>query len=85
MGRVNLVEELQRALDAKEEFMSMVSHELRTPLNGLIGELLPSAPVPAACSMCCTAAAASSQKLTLRLEMLCQVLKKVLWQSTLPQ
>ncbi|KAK9794043.1 hypothetical protein WJX73_001341 [Symbiochloris irregularis] len=37
LSRVNLVEELQRALDAKEEFMSMVSHELRTPLNGLIG------------------------------------------------
>ncbi|KAK9784695.1 hypothetical protein WJX73_001889, partial [Symbiochloris irregularis] len=32
-----LIQELQRALEAKSEFMSMMSHELNTPLNGMIG------------------------------------------------
>lgn len=35
-----MVADLQKAVEAKEEFMSVVSHELRTPLNGIIGEHL---------------------------------------------
>ena len=37
-----MVNDLKRAVEVKEEFMSVVSHELRTPLNGIIGRpLLP--------------------------------------------
>ena len=32
-----MVDDLKRAVEVKEEFMSVVSHELRTPLNGIIG------------------------------------------------
>ena len=34
-----MVDDLKRAVEVKEEFMSVVSHELRTPLNGIIGKL----------------------------------------------
>lgn len=30
-------EDLERALEAKQRFLSVISHELRTPLNGLVG------------------------------------------------
>ena len=33
-----MVDDLKKAAEVKEEFMSVVSHELRTPLNGIIGE-----------------------------------------------
>ncbi|KAK9828691.1 hypothetical protein WJX72_001553 [[Myrmecia] bisecta] len=36
-NRLQMVEDLKKAVKTKEEFMSMVSHELRTPLNGIIG------------------------------------------------
>ena len=32
-----MVDDLKKAVEVKEEFMSVVSHELRTPLNGIIG------------------------------------------------
>ena len=41
MSRIKMVADLQKAVEAKEEFMSVVSHELRTPLNGIIGECGP--------------------------------------------
>ncbi|KAK9789210.1 hypothetical protein WJX73_000342 [Symbiochloris irregularis] len=37
LARIKLVEDLKRAVEVKEEFMSVVSHELRTPLNGIMG------------------------------------------------
>ena len=36
-----MVQDLKRAVEVKEEFMSVVSHELRTPLNGIIGACPP--------------------------------------------
>ena len=38
--RLKMVDDLKRAVEVKEEFMSIVSHELRTPLNGIIGKYL---------------------------------------------
>lgn len=37
-NRIKMVADLTKAVEAKEEFMSVVSHELRTPLNGVIGK-----------------------------------------------
>ena len=37
MNREQLLEKLTRALEMREEFISVASHELRTPLAGVIG------------------------------------------------
>ena len=55
-----MVADLQKAVEAKEEFMSVVSHELRTPLNGIIGEnsdklICRALPLPTSASIACLA------------------------------
>ncbi|KAK9826256.1 hypothetical protein WJX74_003071 [Apatococcus lobatus] len=36
-ARIQMIQDLKRAVEVKAEFLSVVSHELRTPLNGIIG------------------------------------------------
>lgn len=40
-----MVDDLKKAVEVKEEFMSVVSHELRTPLNGIIGAAVSAKPL----------------------------------------
>ena len=45
LRRVQMIQDLKRAVEVKAEFLSVVSHELRTPLNGIIGKYLSQPPL----------------------------------------